>query len=287
MENTVFFKRIYVEITNVCNQTCPFCPKTARAPQFLPLANFQILLERLQGHGEHLYFHVLGEPLLHPELAEFLTMAHAGGFFVNLVTNGVKIEEVGPVLLNAASLRQVNFSLHSLSHLGLAETKGRLAKILNFIDQADTTRLYCSLRLWTGGIEANRPVLEALSQHFALDFDLEEAVVASGGRGFSLKDRIFLNPAEEFAWPSLDAPLRPGLAFCQGLKQQIAILVDGSVVPCCLDGEGVICLGNIYKQTLAEIWQSPRTQAILRGFAKGQAVEELCQRCEYRTRFTR
>lgn len=287
MELGPFFKRVYLEITNICNQSCPFCPRTSRAPKFLSRDDFDLILTKLQGHTKHLYFHVLGEPLLHPGLPRFLDEAHNQGYWVNLVTNGSLIAVVGPELMTKPALRQISFSLHSLAHLGTEVTRNRLAQILQFVDQAtQETAMYCSLRLWTGGIEHNGVVIETLTQHYGLDFDLTAQLASNQGRGIALGERIFLNPAEEFAWPSLEAPLQVGRAFCHGLRQQLAILVDGTVVPCCLDGQGVIALGNIHQEDLGEIYTSPRVQEILQGFHDGVAVEELCQRCDYRTRFT-
>lgn len=288
MEQRPYFKRIYLEITNMCNQSCPFCPQTTRSSQFLALEDFQLILAKLQGHTKHLYLHVLGEPLLHPNLAQFLDEAEREGYLVNLVTNGALIGEVGVKLLEKRALRQISFSLHSLAHQGERKTKERLREVLKFVDQASArSSIYCSLRLWTGGIEANQVVIEEIKEHFTLNFDLGTELQKSMGRGLTLRERVFLNPAEEFVWPSLDAPRQTGRAFCHALTQQMAILVDGTVVPCCLDGEGVLKLGNIYEQDLGEIYFSPRAQSILQGFTQGQAVEELCQRCDYRTRFSK
>lgn len=281
-----FFKRTYLEITNICNQTCPFCPQTQRKAEFLTFSNFKLILNKLQGHTEHLYFHVLGEPLLHPKLTLFLAEANQQGFKVNLVTNGAAISELGHSLLNQRALRQISFSLHSLAHQGQELTQERTKQILDFVDLAQNTPLYLSLRLWTGGIEHNQLVLKAISEHFALS-NLGEQLVNNPKKGLRLRERVFLNPAEEFLWPSLNAPVQPDPAFCHGLKQQIAILVDGTIVPCCLDGEGVVSLGNIYEKNLPEIYTAEKTQKILAGFVRGEAVEELCQRCGYRTRFSK
>lgn len=281
------FKRVYIEITNVCNQNCPFCPKTTRKPQFLTLGEFKTILGKLKGHTKHLYFHVLGEPLLHPELSLFLDEAHDQGFWVNLVTNGALIGKAGPFLLQKPALRQISFSLHSLAHQGEQETQKRLGEILSFIDAATETEIYCSLRLWTGGISDNQVVLAGLKSHFSPEVRLNLLFSSEVKRGLKLRDRVFLNPADEFAWPSIDAPRQKGQAFCHGLKQQIAILVDGTVVPCCLDGEGVINLGNLFAADLFDIWHSSRAQTLLQGFSRGEAVEELCRRCGYRTRFNK
>lgn len=283
---TIFFKRIYLEITNVCNQSCPFCPGTKRKKQFISADDFHLILEKLQGHTKHLYFHVLGEPLLHPKLGLFLDMAHELGFLVNLVTNGTLISKVGVDLKNKAALRQISFSLHGLAHLGIELTEKYLHDILRFIDSNNSQDFYSSLRLWAGEIEENIVVLNHLNKYFALNLDLVKMIKENPDKGIKLKDKIFLNPAREFVWPNLTGEVQAGRAFCQGLRQQIAILVDGTVVPCCLDGEGIISLGNIFSESLAEICTKIRSQKIITGFSQGTAVEELCKRCGYRTRFS-
>ena len=59
------------------------------------------------------------------------------------------------------------------------------------------------------------------------------------------------------------------------------MLVDGTVVPCCLDSAGVLDLGNLFQQNLDEVLASPRARAIYDGFTRHKAVEPLCRRCGY------
>ena len=65
-------QRAYVEITNVCNLACAFCPGTAREKRFMTPETFALLAGKLRPHTDFLYLHVMGEPLLHPQLAEIL-----------------------------------------------------------------------------------------------------------------------------------------------------------------------------------------------------------------------
>ena len=75
--------------------------------------------------------------------------------------------------------------------------------------------------------------------------------------------------------------------FCYGLRQQIAVLCDGTVVPCCLDSEGRLALGNLLSQEMDDILASPRARAIQKGFDARRPAEELCRRCGYAARFNR
>ena len=94
-----------------------------------------------------------------------------------------------------------------------------------------------------------------------------------------------MNVAEKFQWPNMNIEPLGDTGFCHGLRDHFGILVDGTVVPCCLDKEGAIALGSIQNQTLTDILESPRALSILHGFKKRKLVESLCQRCQYIERF--
>ena len=288
--NRAFFKRVYVEITNICNLHCPFCPRTQRKPQFMTEETFTSILNQVNGYTKHLYFHVMGEPLLHPLIGRFLELAYEGNFRVNLVTNGSLIHKVGGVLLDKKALRQISFSLHGLAYESTATADQRLDHIFSFITQIRRKQhVYISLRLWNmtdqNKLDHNKHVIERITRNSILmriSQDLRHDPVS----GISLGNDVFLNPAPQFDWPNLQQPL-PGRAFCYGLRNQLGILVDGTVIPCCLDSEGNMGLGNIHTESLQHILTNPRAQNIIEGFSHQEAVEPLCKRCSYRTRFTK
>ena len=314
------FKKIYVEITNVCNLTCDFCPRTKRTPEFMSTETFRAILDRLAGYTGYLYLHVKGEPLLHPQLSEFLDICSEKGFQVNITTNGTLIRESGNMLLSKPAVRQVNFSLQSFdgnqSHLAkshLAKShlaKSHLAKseyigsILSFAKEAmEKTLMFVSLRLWNlhkdkSEKRQNDEILTIIEDAFHLSSPICEDEksgrgIGGGGakdrannsRGIKITERLYVNQATEFVWPDLKEKEDCGSAFCYGLRNQAAILVDGTVVPCCLDGEGVINLGNILTTPFSEIIESDRARNIVDGFTRKEAAEELCRKCGYRTRF--
>ena len=101
-----------------------------------------------------------------------------------------------------------------------------------------------------------------------------------------LGDKVFLEHGDKFDWPDLTAPEGSGTVFCYGLHDQLGILCDGTAVPCCLDHEGDLALGNIFEQSMEEILASPRAMAIREGFRHREAAEELCRKCGYARRFT-
>ena len=285
------FKKIYIEITNRCNLACPFCAPSSRARTAMDAAAFAEVLRKIQGATRFIALHVLGEPLLHPEFGELLALSREHGLEVNLTTNGTLLARHRPALLTAPALRQINISLHGLGQLEREAAAAHLHEIIDFAREAGrTTRLYLSLRLWNLGAGEsgenggwNTYLLERLTTAFALPALRPDDLRAE--RGIPLAPRVFLNPEPQFAWPHPSGPDLGGRGYCRGLRDHLAILVDGTVVPCCLDADGVLALGNIFAQSLDDLLAGPRARRMSEGFGHQWLVEPLCRRCSYRRRF--
>lgn len=286
-------KKIYIEITSVCNLACSFCPPTKRQASFISVENFSKTLDQIKPFTDFIYLHVKGEPLLHPKIDQLLEISHEKGFKVNITTNGTLITKNREKLIGKPALRQMNFSLHSFDgHEGSSDKAGYVENILSFTREIiQKPDVFISYRLWnldTNNLsnlqkKKNREILEMIEREFDLSYQIEEKIAP--GSGIKLADRIYLNQDHEFQWPSLCAQEDDGKGFCYALRTHAAILADGTVVPCCLDGEGVINLGNIHQMSFAEILNGERATNLFDGFSRREAVEELCRKCGYRQRF--
>ena len=276
------FRKVYLEISNVCNLSCSFCPGTKRKPGVMDEAAFSALLARLQPWTDYLYFHLMGEPLCHPRLETFLRLAGEAGFKVILTTNGTLLAKQQAILLSAPALHKVNISLHAFEANDLQMTfEDYLDQCLAFGKAAEGQKLV-SYRLWnSGGQETlNQQILDTMAQYFPQPWVQER-------RGIRIGRRVYLEHGDKFDWPDLGARDGGERVFCYGLRDQLGVLWDGTVVPCCLDHEGDLALGNLLETPLEQILESPRAQAIYRGFSDGKAAEELCRKCGYARRFQR
>jgi len=277
-------KKAYIEITNRCNLRCSFCPGTKRAPRTMTPAEFDLVLERLAGRVEYVYLHVMGEPLSHPRLAELLTLAAARERKACITTNGTLLARQAETLLAAPTLHKVSVSLHSLEGNDGAPEREReyLDAVWTFADRAAAQGVIVALRLWNeGGAETRNGAIEAYLRGKCPG---EWPEPRSGS--FRLRENLYLERAGRFDWPDLGARER-GTQFCYGLRDQLGVLADGTVVPCCLDHEGDIALGNLFLQPLEEILQSERARALRLGFSRRSPSEELCRRCGFAARFNR
>ena len=237
----------------------------------------------------------MGEPLLHPQLGEILSLCHRAGLKVSLTTNGTLLEKRQELLLCSPALYRVSVSLHSFeandSHQTLEEY---IQGTLQFCAAAGRSSVQpiCVLRLWNrdsavlkAANQRNVDIFQQVRQFFALPFDPAEALEQRAS--VKLADRVYLETAEKFAWPDIEQADLSDEVFCYGLRDQFGVLSDGTVVPCCLDSDGNIPLGNVHTQPLTEILSSPRAKALYEGFSCRRPTEALCRRCGYAQRYAR
>jgi len=274
------FRKVYLEISNVCNLRCAFCPGTKRAPNVMDQPAFSALLQRLRPWTDFLYFHLMGEPLCHPQLEQFLRLAGEAGFRVILTTNGTLLRQKQAMLLAAPGLHKVNVSLHAFEANDLAMPfEEYLAGCFDFGKAAEGNKLV-SYRLWNGNGQErlNQQIVDTLEQYFPEPWVRER-------KGIRIGQRVYLEYGDKFDWPDLGAEDGGAQVFCYGLRDQLGVLCDGTVVPCCLDHEGDLALGNLLETPLEEILETTRAKAIFDGFTAGCAAEELCRKCGYARRF--
>ena len=274
------FNKVYLEISNLCNLRCAFCPGTKRAPHRMTEAEFSALLPKIRPYSDYLYFHLMGEPLCHPLLGRFLELAGEAGFRVILTTNGTLLPKMQDVLLSAPALHKVNISLHAFEANDLAVPFSEYLRGCFAFGKAAEGKCIVSYRLWNGGgaDELNGQILDTMAEYFPRPWAEER-------RGPRLGQKIYLEYGDKFDWPDLSAADNGERVFCYGLRDQIGVLCDGTVVPCCLDHEGDLALGSLHETTMDAILETDRAKAIYEGFQKGKAAEELCRKCGYATRF--
>lgn len=267
--------RCYLEITNVCNLNCLFCPKTDRAKRRLTLEEFDCLTDKLQEKVQFLYFHLMGEPFLHPLLPQFIQMARQKGFVPVLTTNGTLLDKVEGVI--ESKPHKIQISLHSHEGSGRKDVELYINNVMSFAQDAASVGVIVVLRLWNqGGYDcANERILDIIAQS-------QPRPWTERHDGWKLAPNLYVEYDRMFEWPdNAHEEYAAEKVFCYALRNQIGVLVDGSVVPCCLDHAGDIVLGNLFDNSLDDILSSSRAKTIYDGFTNHTAVEPLCRKCGY------
>ncbi len=285
------FHRVHIEVTNICGLACSFCPPKSQPPKTMSLSSFEQVLQELRPFTKSLAFHLMGDPLTLSNLESYLQLAHQYGFEVELTTSGYYLSKTSPEVLFHRAVRQLNISLNSYnknsSNLSFdAYMQGVLLACGNKLQ--NYPKPFINLRVWNLDAELsesafNELLFEKLENFFGMRVDAT-TLYANKIKSLRLAPKILLHFDSYFEWPSLRSS-HESHSTCHGLKSHIGILADGTVVPCCLDAEAVMNLGNVHQEPLKDILHSSRAKAIVDGFAHAKAVEELCRKCSYKDRF--
>ncbi len=273
------YSRVYVEITNICNMNCSFCHGHSRAPRRMSTQEFSHILDQLEGQTEYIYYHLMGEPLTHPDLPSLIQLAAQRGFRSIITTNGTLLKERGDEII-VSGVHKVSISLHSFEKGNEIAYEKYLTEVADFADKASKADIIVVFRLWNRGYDDGRNQTALSFLRSRLDGEW-----ANNTKGIRIRKKLYLEWGDRFEWPDKDAPEQTGEIFCYGMRDHFAILCDGSVVPCCMDSEGIVTLGNVFDENIADILASPRANAIVTAFEHRTASEDLCRRCPYAQRF--
>ncbi len=285
------FSKINIEISNICNLQCSFCPEVIRTKQLMDLDLFETIIQQIAPLTELVCFHLMGDPLVHPKLAELVQICEKYLVKIFFVTNGVLLKDTNSQILLSPAFYQVNFSLHSFfDNFKNKSPDIYLNKIFQWTEAAFIHRpdLYINYRLWNlqdvrNEQAENQDMLCRIEDYF--QFKLKNQIDVRKQKSVRVKNNLYLHFDTEFIWPDINLPVLGKQGTCYGLSSHFGILVDGTVVPCCLDKEAAIPLGNIKQNKIEDILNNARSQSILKGFSENKLVENLCQRCQYIERF--
>lgn len=260
------FKKIYIETTNLCNLNCDFCIKNRRKKEIMTIQNFKIILSKIKNYTNYIYLHILGEPLLNPKLNEFILLASNEGFNINITTNGYLIDKIK----DNKNIRQVNISLHSFDVKYNVELKKYLNNIFDSVEELIKNDTYVSLRLWVKN-KYSEDIINEVNNYYKVNIT----------KNTKIKENLFFNFEKQFIWPDLNNSYYNESGKCYGLTDHIGILVDGTIVPCCLDTLGIINLGNIFKEEIDEILNKKTVIKMIEEFKNNKKEMELCKHCNF------
>lgn len=273
------FKKVYIEITNVCNLKCRFCPETNRNKMFMSAETFEKIIKKIYKSTNLVYLHVKGEPLLHNDLDKILKILEKYNLKTNITTNGTLLKNKLDIIKNSSSVRGVNISLHSITQNNMNEDE-YLESVFSSVNELDNKII--SYRLWNLKTlkenEINDKIIRGIEKYYSLS-NLREKL--SENESVKIKENVFINQDIEFTWPDINQEVIIEKGRCLALKEQIAILVDGTVVSCCLDNNGDIKLGNIVEESLEDILNKPKSKEIKNNFENRIITCKLCKTCGF------
>ncbi|MEA2029919.1 MAG: radical SAM/SPASM domain-containing protein [Campylobacterota bacterium] len=284
------FHRVYIEITDICGLSCSFCT-TQPANRTMSLEHFELIISQVKDYTQEVALHMMGDPLVLSNLKEYLEILQRHKLRAFITTSGYYTAKHHPTTLLHEATKQINISINSYNKNQNTLTLDEyLAPIFDLIEYKLSHNIdkFINLRLWNldeslSERAFNQSFFDRVSARFDITLNSDE-IYRQQPKNIRIASKTLLHFDSYFEWPSLDNPIY-GNGRCQGLSSHFGILSNGKVVPCCLDSQGVITLGDITKEPLEEIFHSHKTKNIIDGFKKGIATEELCQKCSYKKRF--
>ena len=272
------FNKIYVEITNICNLNCSFCSKDKRSLIEMSLKEFEIILQKIKDYTKTIYLHVKGEPLLHSELENILKLTNKYNLNVRITTNGTLLKEKVEILKKYNNIKQINISLHSENNKknyleNVFEAANILSKSIPIIYRIWILDNYNLNTLST-------IIVDKIIEYYKLDNNFKDKVLYENN--IKIKNNIYLDKDNKFTWPDNTNDNNLEFGTCLGTRNHIGILVDGTVIPCCLDSKGLLKFGNIFENDLDEILNSDLFKNINNGFKNNKLTYNLCRNCVFR-----
>lgn len=279
--------RIYIEISNICNLQCTFCPVVERDKKIMSFADFQHVINEAKPLAKEVCLHLMGEPTAHPEFVKIVKYCEEIGVQLKITTNGLLVKKHRQILFSKA-IKQINFSVQSYKdNFPDKSLTDYMLSLFEFCDylRAVNPETYVNFRLWNLGAQSseNEICISLIERYFCTSINRQVDVGFQKSK--RIKHRFYLHFDSRFEWPSEQLPYQGSVGRCHGVTGHIGIHADGTVVPCCLDKEAKIKLGNVFEQSLNAILYGERAQNMREGFQLFELRETLCQHCSFVNRF--
>ncbi|HSB71504.1 MAG TPA: radical SAM protein [Candidatus Methylomirabilis sp.] len=314
-------RRLHVELTNRCNFSCEFCPdRSMRRPRgTMPLSMVEELLAQAgqENLARQVHFHVMGEPLLYPDLPEAVRFARSGDMEAWVTTNGSLLTPELLMELQAAGLSHLTislqtpdaptFALRGSRFLAFEQYRERLiGTVRAFLPHASGMRLSLCflsnpLRRFHAPGASNIRVAESgreLRAHMgrwvewifggtALERQVPDLLVRLKGAGILTEAGVPMTAHLDLRvrvlgnWAGhFEGPIVPArFGYCPGLSENFGILWNGDYVICCADYDGRTVLANCSEKPLREYLSLPAVQEIAGGFRRYRVVHPHCRQC--------
>ncbi len=254
----------------------------------MTIGEFDIITDEISPLTDTVCLHLMGEPLLHPNIKEVFEICNKKNLNVYLTTNGTLIKQ-NLDLLKSGYVKRISVSLHSF------EANDNFSSLDNYLEDvlfsckeiSGNSKTCIEFRLWNESNDKNakntlnKNIIEKINTIFNTSL-----TTGNLQQHISITDKIYISFADIFEWPiDTENKEKNCKKFCYGLHSHFGILCDGTVVACCLDSEGKLALGNIFKSKIADILNTPRAQNIYNGFSDRNITEEFCKTCTFANKF--
>ena len=258
-KETPFPTHLDFELNYSCNLRCPMCTwsvetKVTTREDWLTLDTFKRIIDDGMPKGlKSIQLNYVNEPLLRQDMPEFAAYARSKGILdIMLSTNGTMLtEKMGKRLVESGVTRlMISLDAHT------QETYDKIRIGANFEEVKNNVMEFIALR---NSLGSALPLVRVSFVRMSLnEHELPKFIEY-------WEPHVDFFAIQEYINPMPEQEKARGLAASSGVKtlnfrctqpwQRMVIRHDGTVLPCCTFYGAHLVVGNIYKQSVEEIWK--------------------------------
>lgn len=285
---------ISIEPTTSCNLRCPECPSGLRSftrpTGMLDPVLFQKIIDELAPTLSYLTFYFQGEPYLHPRFLDMVSYAAGKGIYTATSTNAHYLNEETALNTVRSGLDRLIISIDGTTQEAYQSYRvgGSVEKVLRGAENVILAKKRLNSYtphvvfqfLVVGPNEHQIPHVQRLAKQVGVDqVALKTAQIYDYEKGSPLipKQQRYSRYKQnnDGSWSVKNA-----LAdHCWKMWHSCVVTWDGKVVPCCFDKDGHFVLGDLRKNSFADIWRGEPYQEFRAQLLSSRSDIEMCRNC--------
>ena len=276
-----------VEPVGLCNFRCTFCPTglgaLGRPSGFMSQETYTNVLRKTQIPLADIRLIGWGEPLMHPEIIEFVAEAARAGRLTHINTNASKLTYGMAVDLVDAGLTSIKFSFQ-----GTDRETYKMMRRVDFFDgmieaietmrEARNNKVYPYIAASTTTTDETPEMIEGFKNRLSLLVDH----LGIGKTIFEFIDMASVPPKQRERLEkaaAMSTVVKKHPSPCPEVYDKLSIHWDGDVVTCCNSYNGKSKIGNINTDPMSSIWRHPLMETYRERLAQNDYSLPNCVSC--------
>jgi len=289
-----------LEPSNSCNLRCPACETGSRILErdsgSVSFDEYRNILDQFDNHLHSVFLYFMGEPFLNKDIYKMISYTVEKGLYVSACTNG---ELLDPEKMIDSGISDIQFQISGITEEAhnayringdIQKTLMNIRKAVRYkkqhIDSLRKMKYIPNIGLGLILMKQNEKKIEDfidLAKDIGVDeYNIIDPCVRDVEQAFKYL------PADKKHWVYDPTALEKGELkiknqpgnYCEWVYSTVTVQVNGDVVPCCRDPHGKHVLGNVFKESIYEIWNNEKYRLLRKKIRKEQSSMELCRLCE-------
>ncbi|MFC1538271.1 radical SAM/SPASM domain-containing protein [Candidatus Latescibacterota bacterium] len=284
---------VAIEPGNICNLRCPLCAAGAgtlnRPKGFMRLADFKKIINGLPGSVTDIYLWGQGEPFMVPDFIEMIVFASSKGFRTIVSTNGHFLENADEIARSGLDSLIVSIDGADKESYEYYRTGGNFEQVI-----AGMKKVSSAVKKNDGGPKIILQCLITLKNEndirkvvsLAKEIGTDKVVFKSLQAGIIEDSALYLpeNPEHTRYVINDSGSIETDRYWflrdrCLRVYYSLQIDWQGNVLPCCFDKNSENITGNVFNESLSDMWNSEKYLSFRNTLNHKGRVLSMCKDC--------